>query len=57
MWIGCLGSGLVIIGGGWIECLVAIGGIALTGGDLVFGSGGDDASLLDVADARTVSYS
>lgn len=35
--------------------LVAIGGMALASGGLVFNSGSDKASFLDVADARTVS--
>ena len=36
--------------------LVAIREIALTGGVLMFGSGGEEASFFDVVDAKTVSY-
>ena len=43
-WMGGLGLGLV-----------AIGGMALASSGLVFNSGSDKASFLDVADARTVS--
>ena len=41
--------------GGLGSGLVALGGMALVSSGLVFNSGSDEASFLDVADARTMS--